>query len=376
MYCLRLFLVCSIFLILAACGGIRSAPTLFGLTVPATLSIVPGGQAPLAIMVTRPAGFTDDVKVSLTGLEDGVSAQTLVMPAEISKGVLTISAAATTGHGSARLTVRAESGGISDEAQLELTVAGGDASASSEDLISQALANGEIDEETALVYNVYSVFGDQRLPGTYRGEGDHTSQVHILNDVVNRFDNLSTPTQATLEPFFIPPFYDDSWFNLPTAGHTALEAEALPAQAPPSAPGAAGWVAVESSERVKVWYQTKYAEDQAKAASIAREMDRLIWGKLTTLMRTPVPDGNLNSRYNGGDGRLVIVLTHDNVTSIYNQKLGNGICGARASYIVLDRGSKDLFATAAHEFMHAVTSAYDQQQGCAKYKWLSEASST
>lgn len=40
---------------------------------------------------------------------------------------------------------------------------------SSETLIQDALQNGAIDSETALLYRVYTVFGDDRLPAVYRG---------------------------------------------------------------------------------------------------------------------------------------------------------------------------------------------------------------
>ena len=71
-------------------------------------------------------------------------------------------------------------------------------------LIDAALARGEIDAETALVYKVFASFGDARLPAKYRGDGDELDAI-LLREAVSRYDTLSGQAQALLAPFFQPP---------------------------------------------------------------------------------------------------------------------------------------------------------------------------
>lgn len=363
-------------LLLAACGGKQNAPApTFTLDIQPTLSVAQGSQARLPVAVVRSAGFGGEVRVNLVNPPNGVSADAVTVPGGAAGETLTLTVSPTVAPGTLRLMVRGESTNLESSVPLELTVTGGSAPSSAE-LIDEALANGEIDAETALVYKVYAAFGDNRLPDVYRGDDSSVLESPILNEVVERFDSLSPQAQATLEPFFIAPFYEASWFNLPTAGRIPAAQQALTTQGPPNVPFAKGWASVDSSARVKIWYQEKHPEDRAKAESVAKEMDALIWKKLTTLMRKPLSDGNLKTAYNGGDGRYDIVLLDRDQTIPYNAKLGNGVCAAKASYILVNRGSAHLLAAVTHEFMHAVTDAYDLQESCQEYVWLSEASAT
>jgi hypothetical protein len=81
----------------------------------------------------------------------------------------------------------------------------------SDHLIDQALARGEIDSETALTYKVFAAFGDPRLPAAYHGDDSQLVDSHILAEVQARYAGLSATTQATLNPFLIPPAYVGSW---------------------------------------------------------------------------------------------------------------------------------------------------------------------
>ena len=81
----------------------------------------------------------------------------------------------------------------------------------SEQLIDEALARGEIDSETALTYKVFAAFSDARLPSVYRGNDQGLVDSHILAEVQARYASLSAATQANLDPFLIPPAYVGSW---------------------------------------------------------------------------------------------------------------------------------------------------------------------
>lgn len=70
-----------------------------------------------------------------------------------------------------------------------------------ESLISAALAAGELDEETALLYRVYSLYGDERLPHAYRSTVTETLDGGVMCEVVARWDALSQSTREKLAPF-------------------------------------------------------------------------------------------------------------------------------------------------------------------------------
>jgi hypothetical protein len=76
----------------------------------------------------------------------------------------------------------------------------------SAELIDQALANGVIDSETALIYKVYVTFGDRRLPAAYRGDDSQVRHTRIMAEVGEQFASLSPEVQRILEPFLPHPF--------------------------------------------------------------------------------------------------------------------------------------------------------------------------
>jgi len=104
----------------------------------------------------------------------------------------------------------------------------------SDELIEQALARGEIDSETALTYEVFAAVGDARLPAGYQGLVDS----HIVAEVLARYDGLSAATQAIVNPFLIPPAYEGSWVE-PLPAAAGLAPQAARSQPPPC--GALAW---------------------------------------------------------------------------------------------------------------------------------------
>src|SRR5438128_1018553 len=78
-------------------------------------------------------------------------------------------------------------------------------SASSVQLINQALARNEIDAETAILYKVFAEFGDGRLPAPYHGNDSKLIDMHTMDEAAARFGSLSQQAQDQLQPFFTPP---------------------------------------------------------------------------------------------------------------------------------------------------------------------------
>lgn len=85
-------------------------------------------------------------------------------------------------------------------------------------LIDQALAAGEIDMETALIYKVFATYGDGRLPVRFRGDNSRVIDSDAVSEAAERYATLTPATRATLLPFLIPPIYRGSWYDLQARG--------------------------------------------------------------------------------------------------------------------------------------------------------------
>jgi hypothetical protein len=230
-----------------------------------------------------------------------------------------------------------------DSAPLGSVVAGCEAQPSSAELIDAALEAGEIDEETALVYQVFAVYGDERLPAKFSGDDSEALSSLAPAAAIADLGSLSAEAQETLAPFLLPPSAPGSW----------LEQQAA----------AAGrtnhWNPVPSANgRVQVWWQTAVPGDQFKAASLAGEIDSDIWPKLTSLMGVePLPDG---------DGILDIYLVRmsGGATTPYGGCEGtrpDQYWEPKAVFVNVDSRSlpSKLRSVTAHEFMHVLQMTFE-----------------
>jgi hypothetical protein len=259
------------------------------------------------------------------------------------------------------------------------------------ELIEESLARGEIDAETALVYQVYALFADPRLPATYQGDDRAGLDHGILRAVAAQFPTLSSETLDILSPFFMPPAYQGSW-------HDQYETQPLHVASQPQTPAACdgepgayfvkeGWRCLGAGNgKVKVWWRAAMPGAEQKAGVIASAIDNDVWPKLTDLMgREPLNDkgphdfvnldGEKTGWADGGDGRLDIYLVDPPVrasATTINYPPG---CDQRPSFIVISPSipTKDLPSVVAHEFMHAIQFSYDLAKECYEYEWLHEA---
>lgn len=234
-------------------------------------------------------------------------------------------------------------------------------------LIEQALARGEINEETALVYKVFAVYLDPRLPARFQGDDSQVRDTLIAGEVSARWNTLSPETQALLAPFLLPPAVPGSW--------VALQAEASAAAARPEAP--VEWRNLSRpGGRVKVWYQTRYSGDEGRAAQILADTEDIVWPALTGLMgRAPLSDAGLPN--NGGDSLFDIYLVR--IRAHGEAHAYPPACEQRPSYLLVDGAKPNLRETVAHEFFHAITWSYNVSVDCVhpgEYQWLNEASAT
>jgi hypothetical protein len=236
-------------------------------------------------------------------------------------------------------------------------------------LIERAQAEGGIDAETALIYQVYAAYGDPRLPEEYRGDDEFVLDSFIGLTLVEEFDRLSPQAQAILAPFLLPPSAPGSWVEL--QGETAVRTSGLVT----ASSTVVEWGKVAAvGGKIKVWYQKRYAGDDAKAEGVAKAIDDKIWPKLTAFMPEPFLDGGLAN--NGGDPSIDIYLVH--ITNLGLAKAYHSL--PSPAYILInsrhplgDEANPGIVQTVAHELMHASQFTYKLMPCWTEYAWLMEA---
>jgi len=247
---------------------------------------------------------------------------------------------------------------------------------SSSELIAQALARGQIDSETALVYNVYAIFVDARLPAIYQGDDSRLRDSTVMRQIRGELPSLTSPTQALLAPFLLPPSAPGSWLELREAPSRAAR-ESDRALAAPTIQWKKELV---GDKPAVVWWQTRYQEDEAKAKTIASELSTAIWPLLTSLMGEPITDAGLTN--NGGDPRLDIYLIHKGSKGDYGlAEPYLDVCSSTPApepgFMLINTQKKDwLRNTVAHEFFHILQMRYKIDCGKKDYGWLLESTAT
>jgi hypothetical protein len=240
----------------------------------------------------------------------------------------------------------------------------------SEQLIEAALARGEIDEETALVYKVFALFGDERLPPAYRGDDSLVDDSDALQEAAERLDSLSPQAQAMLEPFLLRPPASGSWLEQ-SVGESSQSTLSMSPQL--------SWGTIDTvNGKVKVWYQHRYPGDQSKADEIALALDAIIWPALFDELKMKEPLSDFGLPDSGGDGRLDIYLVHIARRGVARPLAG---CEETPAYLLIDSerpiGSATragILQTVVHELMHASQFAYPVKAACSEYDWWAEAS--
>ncbi|HVN77268.1 MAG TPA: hypothetical protein VMT19_13200 [Thermoanaerobaculaceae bacterium] len=232
----------------------------------------------------------------------------------------------------------------------------------SEALIDQAEGSGALDHETAVLYRVYAIFGDARLPAAYRGDDSALTDSLYLATVVGEFSSYSPATQAALQPFLIPPTYQQGY-----------QGAAATAMGPESSVGcniSADWTYVENTGgKVRVWYDVN-SDDAANARVYLAQAENTILPRLQALMtgHPLLSDDGLSC--NGGTDQLDIYICDQNqsVTVPYSG------CSNSPVFIRLRRDT--ITALLAHEMFHAFQFSMPIA-GCMsseEYHWWSEAS--
>ncbi len=268
---------------------------------------------------------------------------------------------------------------------------------SSLELIDAALKRGEITAEAALIYNVYAVFTDRRLPTKYQGDDSQLFDPGVLRQAAGQFTSLSPAAQATLQPFLTPPMYVGSWNDpaRPMQGQASPIGERLRAPAGPllaAVPSCnngtlPGWNQIVTAHAI-IWYQTAGdpipglggsfatpAQTAAAANNLAVAVEN-IWTQETGLFqRAPLSDSA--APCNGGNGKFDIYVTRESLAARAQTVLYPPGGSYRPAYIWVAPDSASTPQSArdvlAHEFFHAISAAFKLARGPHEYDWLDEA---
>lgn len=244
-----------------------------------------------------------------------------------------------------------------------------------DDLIEQARKRGDINAETALIYRVFAVFGDSRLPDRLRGDDSGVVDSDAVAEATRRFETLTPATRQTLVSFLIPPVYAGSWYDQRIHGMAGTVVDAEPAdrisdRCNEIAQG--GLIPLETDHFV-VWFPPNDNAYWQRALSISDNLETRIHPILTDLLRTPLSDAGLGC--NPSDGRLDVylvdnaVLGFENALALVSPYPGRG-CRATPTYMLVLRPSSSETNTVVHEFMHMIQFAYNPAAGCYDPWWL------
>ena len=241
----------------------------------------------------------------------------------------------------------------------------------SEELIDEAESGGVIDHETAVLYRVFDIFGDARLPEAYRGDDAGVLDSRYLGTVRRELDTYSTETQAALQPFLMPPIYEGSWAS-PAAAAPAAALRKAASDFDPCTIVSEDWDYRERpGGKVRVWFM-KNTTDASRASDAATSADTEIWPKLAGLM-VREPRSDAAAPCNGGSDRLDIYLADAGTNFV---DCLDGDCTYCPDYVCLRRTSNR--SILAHEIFHTFQDAFSVALGhCPTdrdYLWWTEGS--
>ncbi len=238
------------------------------------------------------------------------------------------------------------------------------------DLIDQAQARGEINDETALIYKIFATFADPRLPWRLRGDNSGVIDSTAIGDALRRYDALSPPTQALLAPFLVPPVYEGSWYDLRRRGFNGRTGNEplAPLRRQDLITDLCQKVAKESflsitSTHFRVWYPPGSASLAQDAQTALEQLEQRIHPTMTTLFNMqPKSDAGLGC--NPGDDRLDVYIVYGAFPSDFEGTLAavavypTEDCKDAATYmLVLSRDFESL-SVIVHEFTHMIQRAY------------------
>ena len=264
---------------------------------------------------------------------------------------------------------------------------------SAEERIDGALLAGRITAAQRMIYGLYALRNDPRLPRELRGnpEGPGGDQ-DAIKDAANSFDTLPLAVKQQVFPFFVPPQVGGSAWQAPGRNTrprppakraAAAAAPAIDCSGYDSLDRGTGpleerfpWQGVPTSDgKAIVWYGTtetpkfeRYEDEDRAAAQVYAAALPEIWKKLSDEFGEPKSDA-AEVCYHGPDGRfdvyvggsiVLVASAFDTgalaVTAPYpavgNFPVPGKWCTDRPAWIAIQPGLPKW--ALAHEFMHAI----------------------
>lgn len=242
--------------------------------------------------------------------------------------------------------------------------------------IRAAVAAGTLSDDEALVYRVFALFRDSRLPGEYWSTlpQDRHAGHQLMFEVAERFDSLSAAHQNAVAPFLVPPAYAPLG-SLVTWGSPPNQ---LAAWRPVPCSGVfnPGWESVDSAH-FRVWFSPQIDEDidRAWAEMVSGHAEAAYQELVTTRgFRAPVPDSGI---CNGGDARIDIYLPNTPLGAAGLTTPVDESGGTSSAYIQISPTVSvgEMRGTIAHEFMHVLQAAYPNLY-TPSYRWTRDGTAT
>jgi hypothetical protein len=224
----------------------------------------------------------------------------------------------------------------------------------------------------AVLYKLFAVFGDRRLPKRYRGDGSRVDGSSAVQTALARFQSLPARIRAQVQPFLLPPIYKGSFASRGRGG--ARMSQADPDDFDACSVRLSEWSSVVTDNgAARVWWRNS-SDDAADARRLKRELDGNIWRYLTGVMggHAPLPDGD--KRCGGPDSKLDVYLWP-------TANPGNGITGplgtchkASPSWVAVH--PKAPRGVLAHEFMHVLQNTFPLAGDCKTWHNLEDVAAT
>jgi hypothetical protein len=252
-----------------------------------------------------------------------------------------------------------------------------------EDRIAKAVKLHVVDPGTAVVYRVFDAFGDPRLPQALRGQDAGVFDTSISGLLAGMIASLPPADRALLTPYLIPPYHQDSWWDLARGPNVAARTKSASVAGRVLRCGDGKMLIHDwdffQGNGVRVWFQLNEAGDAAKARAVRDAIDGVISNKLDGLFgigHKPLPDGGSTKACRGGTDDLDISLV--DLGGDRGNTFPYADCGVSPVYIYLERSlsSGQMLASAAHEYMHAIQHTYAPAKGCGDVQWLGDATAT
>jgi hypothetical protein len=254
------------------------------------------------------------------------------------------------------------------------------------ELIERAVQEGEIPYETSLLYKMYAVFGDNKLPEEYRSTKKFRNSDGVVEEVISNLETLSQEVQDELAPFFRRPNDPESYFNIKYRNAKLDNQIVQVSYTYPDRPVNVISESIESANGlVKFWYpsittntiaykgkgtidvSSDDAKKMAERLKQAIDEDEIMERFYDLLQRNIVKDGT-----RGGDDRLDVYV-------VPNGGLGSCVCEGNqpcSTFILINTNiglhrPNILITTLAHEIFHSFQFAYERDDE--DDDWWSEA---